>query len=361
MRELSIIQVGVGPIGQRIVRYALERHGLEVIGAVDPDPEKMGRDLGEVCGLGRDLDVMIAPSLELVLESCQPDVAVVATTSSIEKAVPQIEEIVERGLHVVSTCEELAYPWQTAPKLARQLDAAALKNGVAVLGTGVNPGFLMDFRALALTAICQRVDRIKVSRIQDASIRRIPFQQKIGAGLTLEEFEAKKQAGTLRHVGLTESIQMIASRLHWTLDKVEDILTPIVAEAEITAGGGDSPLPIVAEADIRGGDSPLKRGGQSPYRPIAKGMAAGVQQIGRGWVGGKERITLEFRAAVGEPDPRDTVRIEGEPTFESTIPGGINGDVATCAIIVNAIESIVRAPAGLRTMADMPPVSFFGA
>jgi len=333
MREVTIVQVGVGPIGQRIVEYALQRDGLELVGAVDPDPEKMGRDLGDVCGLGRDLDITVAPSLDLVLESCQPQVAVLATTSSIEKATPQIEAIVDRGLHVVSTCEELAYPWQTAPKLARRLDAAAHRNGVAVLGTGVNPGFLMDLRPLALTAICQRVDRIHVSRIQDASIRRIPFQQKIGAGLSLEEFEVKRQAGTLRHVGLTESIHMIASRMHWTLDKVEDILTPIVAEAEISTG----------------------------YTPIAKGMAAGVQQIGKGWVGGHERITLEFRAAIDEPDPRDTVRIEGEPSFESTIPGGINGDVATCAIIVNAIESIVRAPHGLRTMADISPVTFFGS
>jgi 4-hydroxy-tetrahydrodipicolinate reductase len=154
-----------------------------------------------------------------------------------------------------------------------------------------------------MTAVCRKVESIKVSRIQDASVRRIPFQQKIGAGLTLDEFETKKQTGTLRHVGLAESVQMIAGRMGWKLDRTEDILTPVVAEQEITTG----------------------------YVPIKAGMAAGVRQIGKGIVGDREVITLEFVAAVGQANPADTVEITGDPPIKSVIPGGVNGDVATCA------------------------------
>ncbi len=332
MSTLKIIQIGVGPIGQRVVQYIMEREGLEVVAAVDPAPDKAGKDLGEVCSLGKTLGVTISPTLAEAMKTSSPDAAVLTTTSSMEKIVPQIEEIVSRKLPVVSTCEELSYPWKTAEELAKRLDSAARKNEVAVLGTGVNPGFLMDLLPLALTAISQDVKSIKVSRVQDASARRVPFQQKIGAGLTLEEFETKKKTGTLRHVGLTESIHMIAGKLNWTLDKTEDILTPIVAESEITTG----------------------------YTPIKAGMAAGVQQIGKGFVDGREAITLLFRAAVAHPEPADTVEIQGNPSFKSVIPGGINGDVATCAITVNAIRSIIDAPAGLRTMVDISPVAFFG-
>ena len=331
MSMLKIIQIGVGPIGQRVVKYLLEREGMEVVAAVDPAPDKSGKDLGQLCGLDEPLGINVWPNLAEAMKTCKPDAAVLCTTSSMEKAVPQIEEIISHGLHVVSTCEELSHPWDTQPGLSKKLDEIARENEVAILGTGVNPGFLMDFLPLAMTAVCRKVESVSVSRVQDASVRRIPFQQKIGAGLTLEEFEAKRQTGTLRHVGLIESVQMIAARMGWKLDKTEDILTPVVAEREISTG----------------------------YVPIKAGMAAGVRQIGKGYVGGAELIMLEFVAAVGQADPADTVQIIGDPPIKSIIPGGVNGDVATCAITVNAIKSIVTAQPGLRTMADIPPVTFF--
>lgn len=331
MNTIKTLHVGLGPIGQRIVEYASERPGLEVVGAVDPAAEKAGRDLGELCGLGRPLGIRVAPDLSSALATCRPNAAVLSTTSSLAAVVPQLEDLLARRLAVVSTCEELSYPWTTSPELARRIDQAARQAGVAVLGTGVNPGFLMDILPLVLSAVCRRVQRVKVSRIQDASIRRGPFQQKIGAGLTPEQFEEKRQAGTLRHVGLTESMQMIAARFGWSLDRTEDLLSPVIAERQITTG----------------------------YVPIHPGMAAGVQQVGRGWRGSELLVELYFRAAVGEPEPADTVEILGTPAFKSVIPGGIHGDVATCAIVTNALASIVAAPPGLRTMADMPPVTYF--
>jgi len=170
-----------------------------------------------------------------------------------------------------------------------------------------------------------------VERIQDAQFRRLPFQKKIGAGLTVEEFENRVRAGNLRHVGLAESMHLIASGIGWNLDRTEDIIEPVIASREI------------ATADLA----------------IERGKALGVSQIGRGYVGDRELITLVFRATIGESDPRDRILIQGTPSIDMAIENGVNGDTATCAIIVNAIPVVIQAPAGLRTMADINPISFF--
>ena len=303
---------------------------MTVVAAVDKDPALAGKDLGELCSTGS-VGVPVSPSLEQALGQGAADVAVLTTVSDLARIAPQIEEILHFGLPVVTTCEELVFPWETAPQTASRIDSLAREEGVAVLATGVNPGFLMDTLPIALSAVCQRVDAVKVSRIQDASTRRVPFQLKIGAGLSLEEFEKKKKRGDLRHIGLTESMQMIASRIGWKLDRIEDLITPVVAKTRIDTGS----------------------------MSIEAGMAAGVQQIGRGFVGNDEKITLTFRASVGEPSPEDTVELLGTPHIVSTIQGGVHGDVATCAITLNAVAQVPRAEPGLRTMVDLPPVAYF--
>jgi 4-hydroxy-tetrahydrodipicolinate reductase len=223
------------------------------------------------------------------------------------------------------------YPWLTSPSLAKEIDVAAQEKGVSVLSTGVNPGFLMDFLPLVMTGVCRDVEKVTVERIQDAQFRRLPFQKKIGAGLTVQEFEERAKAGNLRHVGLTESMHLLASGLGWKLDRTEDIIEPVIASREVATAN------LTIEPD----------------------KALGVNQIGRGYIGDKELITLVFRATIGEPEPRDRVLIQGTPSIDMAIEQGVNGDTATCAIIVNAIPVVIQAPAGLRTMADISPISFF--
>jgi 4-hydroxy-tetrahydrodipicolinate reductase len=329
MKKIRIAQVGLGPLGQKIAKFISERPGLEITAGVDSSPDKAGKDFGAICGIPLK-DVQVSGNIHNLKKS-EVDVVLLTTVSDMKRITPQIEEIVGLGLPVISTCEELSYPWKTSPDLAARIDRAAVKNNVAVLGTGVNPGFLMDFLPCSLTAVSQHVESVKVSRIQDASFRRGPFQQKIGAGLSLEEFEKKRQAGTLRHVGLTESLHMIANSINWKLDSTEDILSPIVSEKAM----------------------------QSDFVTIKPGDAAGVQQIGMGYVKNKVKITLFFRAAVGEPSSYDSVEIEGNPRIVSRIDGGVNGDIATCAISINAIKGILTAKPGLRTMTDMPVITFF--
>ncbi|MCX7826855.1 MAG: dihydrodipicolinate reductase, partial [Verrucomicrobiae bacterium] len=210
----KIIIVGLGPLGMKTARFALERKSIEIVGAVDINPALVGKDLGTHCGLPK-MGVTIRPNLRAALQGAKADCAVLTTVSSIAKLESQVAEAAQCGLDVVSTCEELSFPWRTAPAVARRIDAVCRKHGVTCLGTGVNPGFLMDFLPCILTAVNQCVRKITVQRVQDASVRRIPFQQKIGAGLTLTEFRQKQAAGTLRHVGLTESVHMIAHAMNW--------------------------------------------------------------------------------------------------------------------------------------------------
>jgi 2,4-diaminopentanoate dehydrogenase len=330
---IHVLQIGLGPLGQQISRYTLERDGVALVGAVDLNPELAGRDIGELCDV-QPVGVTVSSSLAeaMAAAATAPDVAVIATVSSIERLVPQVEEAAGAGLQVVSTCEELSFPWKRHPEAAEAIDRACRKNGVSCLGTGVNPGYLMDYLPAVLTSVVQRVDHIHVERVQDASKRRIPFQKKIGAGLTPDEFEANRAAGTLRHVGLLESADMITHAMGWELDEATETLEP-----------------VLAERDVRAHDLSINRG-----------MPAGVEQIASGSVGGREVLRLTFRAAVGEPRSYDRIRIRGLPELDVTIDGGVNGDVATCAITVNAIRTVTRTGPGLKTMLDVPVPAWFG-
>lgn len=330
-KKINVIQYGLGPIGLLITRYLLERKIFKIVGAIDIDPQKVGNDLGIAAGLNKKLGVKISSDADKVLKNSRADIVVLTTASSLKKIKPQILKIISHSKNVVSTCEELVYPWLTNPDIAKEIDLAAKRKKVSVLSTGINPGFLMDYLPTALTAVCKDVKKITVERIQNAKYRRIPFQKKIGAGLTIAQFNQKVKDGTLRHVGLTESVHLIASKLGWKLDKVQDIIGPVIAVKNISAG------------KLR----------------IQKGNAVGVQQTGLGIKNGEEKITLLFRATIGEKSTRDRIIVDGVPPIDMTIKNGVNGDVATCAITINAIPVVLKGNPGLRTMADIEPISCF--
>lgn len=329
---INIIQIGLGPLGQQVVRYFVERSGIQITGIVDINPELHQQDGGEISGSGK-IGVLVSKSLDEALATTKykPQVAVITTVSSIKNLVPQVEDVAKSGLHIVSTCEELSFPWQQHPMKAAKIDDICKKNNVSCLGTGVNPGYLMDYLPSVITSINQRVDSIEIERIQDALKRRVPFQKKIGAGLTVKEFQVKKENGVLKHVGLPESIDMIAYAMGWELDNVDETLEPILAENKIVNG----------------------------YKPIEKGETAGVQQVATGFSNGKQLLKLVFRAAVDEPTSYDRINVKGLPDIGLNIDGGVNGDIATCAITVNATRAILSCKPGLNTMLDIPTPAWF--
>ena len=323
---IRAVQYGCGPIGCSVAALASRRAGIELIGAVDIDPEKVGKDLGQVAGLEQDLGVPITDDFVALAAGQKPDVAFHTTSSSFEMVFDQLVAIAEAGVNVVSTCEELSFPWRRAPELAAQLDEVARKHDVTILGTGINPGFLMDLWPLAMTGVVQKVTKIRSIRIQDATTRRLPFQQKIGAGRTPEEFQQLIEAGTLRHVGLPESLEMIADGLGWELDDLTETIEPVMAEKQVS----------------------------SQYLTVEPGQAAGVKQVAIGRSGGKVVLDLEFQAFLGAPDSYDAVHIEGEPNMEVVVKGGTHGDLGTAAMTVNAARRVVEALPGLKTMKDIP-------
>jgi len=331
--KIRAVQFGCGPIGCSVVRYASQRPDIEITGAIDINDSLVGRDLGEVAGLDKKLGVIISGNTDEVLSRTGPDVVIHSTVSSAKAAFPQLEKLLKAGANVVSTCEELSYPYLKVPELAARIDEMARANGVTVLATGVNPGFLMDAWPLFMTGVCQQVTAIKSVRIQNAATRRAPFQKKIGAGRTLEEFDELVAAGTLRHVGLTESIAMIAAGLGWELDDITESIEPIIAKSPVT----------------------------TEFVTVAPGQASGVRQVGKGIKAGKELVTLLFEASVDAAEAYDAVYITGTPNLEVIIKGGTHGDIATAAMVVNAIPRVIESPPGLITMKDLPIVIAPGA
>ncbi|MEL7835211.1 hypothetical protein [Fodinibius sp. Rm-B-1B1-1] len=325
---IKVVQLGLGPIGQRLTRYLSEREGIQIVGGIDPDPQKTGKDLGKWADI-QEMNITVSPNLDSCLSVDDADVAVISTVSSLKKLEAQVKEVADCGLDIVSTCEELSHPWQTQPELARRIDDYCKQQGVSCVGTGVNPGFLMDFLPSVLTSVCRKVEHIKVKRMQDARPRRKPFRDKIGAGLTEEEFNEKRD--TIRHVGLPESVYMIADAMNWELTDMSETLEPIQADKSIQTESGT----------------------------VKRGDVAGVRQVARGYQDDQEVITLIFEAAVGIEHSHDSIYITGDPAFTSTVEGGVNGDIATSAIIVNTTQAISRATPGLKTMLDITAPAYF--
>lgn len=326
-----VLHYGLGPIGMRIVQLTLSRPNLLPVGAVDIDTAKVGQDLGALLDRQPLLGVRVQSSLGAALQSQRPDVVLHATGSHLPTVLPQLLEIAEAGLPVVSTCEELSYPWFHHPSEARRIDEAAKVTGIAILSTGINPGFIMDTLAVVLSGVCPQVTSVCVRRVVDLSVRRTQLQQKVGVSLRPEAFAALKAEGRLGHVGLPESVAMIAAGLGWTLEHVEQTLEPVIAPELLNSALG----------------------------PVAAGLVQGQHQTAHGLVDGRERITLELKMALQAPDAGDFVDLEGPEPVSSAVHG-VHGDVATAALIVNAIPGVLAATPGLHTMLDIPPLRSVG-
>lgn len=329
-KKIRTIQYGVGPIGAAIVKLLRQKSAIQVIGAIDTDPAKAGRDLGEVVGatdapwgvpVMADAAAMLGKSADLVVHS---------TSSSLPSVMDQLLECLAAESCIVSTCEELSYPFRKYPELSKKLDEEAKTWGVALVGTGVNPGFVMDKLAITLSSVSQHIEHAKSIRVVDAGKRRLPLQKKIGAGMSVEEFRGQVAAGVIKHHGLPESIAMVADALGFDVDEITETIEPMVAREQV----------------------------KTEYLEVAPGQAAGVHQIARGLVKGEEKIYMELQMYVGARDPHDTIELTGTPGLKLTIPGGTHGDLATAAVVVNSIPSILAAQAGLRTSRDLP-MSYF--
>jgi 4-hydroxy-tetrahydrodipicolinate reductase len=323
-----VIQYGLGPIGCATARLIDERQNLHLVGAVDIDPTKVGKDAGEVIGLDRSLGFEVKEKLEHIRSGA--DVVVHTTNSYFDQFTDQVLEILAGGFDIVSTSEELSFPWLDHADEAATVDAAAKGAGKTVLGTGVNPGFLMDSLPLFITSISQQVDHIDVTRVINASKRRGPFQAKIGSGMSVDAFNAKMAEGRMGHVGLPESVAMLFDTLGKKLVRFENGVEPVVAERPV----------------------------KTEFFDVHPGQARGLHQTGRAYTDDGEFASLTFRAALDEEPDGDTITVKGRPDLTVKLQG-TNGDLATVAMAVNAIRRTREAAPGLVTMRDLPIVTVF--
>ncbi|MFX1302241.1 MAG: hypothetical protein ACFE9X_02665 [Promethearchaeota archaeon] len=327
-KKYTVIQVGLGPMGKIITHLLLERKNLSLKGVIDIDPQLIGKKLSEILNFEDEIGLVIESNLKTVISKEKVDVVIIATSSALEEITPIIKEAINSGSNVISICEELSYPFQYFPKLSEELHQLAESHNVTVVGTGINPGYLMDLLPIVITAPCQSLEAIKVTRMMNSAKRRESFQRKIGTGLSSEEFRQKIQKKEITgHVGLTQSIQMIVAALGIEYDEIMEIPPKeIIAEKEFTTTYGEN---------------------------IPKGYVCGLQSKAIAKKKGKVIILLDFVAYAGEHDEFDSIIIEGNPNIHQKIIGGVHGDLGTAAMVVNLIPNVIGAESGLLTMKDL--------
>ena len=325
-KKIRVISYGLGPIGMKTAEIILDNPKLEIVGAIDIAPEKVGKDLGALLNPGKKIGVTVSGDADEVMSRLDADVVLLATGSSLEKIYPQIEGIVLQGINCITSAEEVFFSYLGNTRLSEQLDDLAKKQGVTVLGTGVNPGFVMDTLPLFLTGVCRKVDSINIERVVDASTRRLPLQKKVGAALTPEQFREGVEKKRIGHIGLPESLAYLAWNFDWQLAKVQETIEPVIADKDIS----------------------------TRYFTIKKNQVLGIKQAARGMdKDGNQLIALSLQMSVGAEDPHDSILIKGEPDLRVRIEGGVAGDIATAAILVNSIPLVIQEKSGLITTQDL--------
>ena len=347
---------GLGAMGQGIARLAVERTGLRVVGAADIDPTLAGHDVGDVLELGRTLGVRVEADAAHALHTTSALVVIHATTAGLRDVFPQLMDCIEAGRNVISTAEELVCPDANPEvgELAQKLDDAARANGVVVLGIGLNPGYIMDALPLMLSAPCVDLKRVHLRRIVDAARLWSPLPPRIGAGLDVVAFTKLARERTIGHVGLSQSLMLLAGAFGWQLDPqpAAHDLTEVKPGKLVRSVGSVVEIlePIIAHRRIT-----------TDSLTVEAGQVAGIRQIALGWVDRVEVLRLDLDMFIGAPYPQDEIEIDATPPVRLTIPGGLHDDMATIGIGLNTIGAVVeraRTRPGLATVADLTPFHF---
>lgn len=333
MDNVKVVIWGFGAMGSGMARMLLTKKGVEITGVCDLHPERVNKSIFDVLGIdkGGRPDVIIKSSIEEVLTEKCCDVCLCATDSFTAKAFPKLKFALEKKVNVISTAEEMAYPKAQCPELAAELNRIAKENGVTILGTGINPGFIMDLLVVCMTGCMTEVEQIEAKRVNSLSPFGPAVMEEQGVGITVDEFNNGVENGTLAgHVGFAESINMIGDAIGWKVDKFETQMSPIVTDIDR----------------------------KSPYGFAAKGNVAGVNMTGQGYVDGKVLINMIHPQQI-EPEMAgvytgDYITIKGTPEVNLSIKPEVQGGLGTIAMCVNMIPHVINAAPGLKTMIDLP-------
>lgn len=335
---IRVIQWGLGAMGSGMAKLILEKDGLQLVGAIDTRPEYAGKDVGSILGLGRELGVKVQATPDGLLDPNVADIVVIATTSWTAQQMPQLRQILGSGLNCISIAEEMASPEAQSPELATELDQLAKANNVSVLGTGVNPGFVLDLLVVTLSGVCHKVDRIEASRVNDLSPYGPTVMATQGVGITPEAFKEGVANGSIvGHVGFPESIRMISDALGLGVDRVVETREPIVSK-------------VLREA---------------AHVTVQPGMVAGCKHIAVGYAGDKAVVKLvhpqQVHPHLEGQSTGDYINIYGTPDIVMSTGPEIAGGIATQGLAVNMIPHVVQASPGLKNMLDLPaPAALMG-
>ena len=333
MENVRVGLWGFGAMGRGMAKMLLTKKGLDLVAVCDLDPNKVGKSIFEILEVekgDRKDDLVESDYKKIFTEKCA-DVVLLATDSFVVNAFPKIKYLLKQKVNVISTAEEMAYPQSQSPEIAKEIDRLAKENGVSVLGTGINPGFVLDLLVLALTGTCERVDSIKAVRVNDLSPFGKAVMEEQGVGTTKEVFEKGVKEGTIAgHVGFPESIKMITDGIGWNLEKIEQTREAIMSNVYR----------------------------KSEYAEVLAGNVAGCRQCGYGYVDGEIKIVMEHPQQI-LPNLEgiktgDYVTIKGVPNIDLQITPEIPGGIGTIAMCVNSIPHIINARPGLKTMLDIP-------
>jgi 4-hydroxy-tetrahydrodipicolinate reductase len=333
MKNVKVAIWGFGAMGSGMAKMLLTKKGVEITGVCDLHPDRVGKSIFELLGVekGNHAEVLIASDISEVIYEGAADVCLVATDSFTAKTFDKLKFVMENKINIVSTAEEMAYPQAQSPELAEKLNKIAKENGVTVLGTGINPGLMMDLLAICLTGAMTDVTHVECKRVNSLSPFGPAVMEEQGVGITLDEFNHGVETDTLAgHVGFEESIQMIGDAIGWNVEKYETQMKPIVTTIDR----------------------------KSPYGFAAAGNIAGVNMTGQGFVEGEILIDMIHPQQI-EPEMEGTstgdyITLKGTPEINMAITPEIDGGIGTIAMCVNMIPHVINARAGLKTMIDLP-------
>ncbi|HPD13096.1 MAG TPA: 2,4-diaminopentanoate dehydrogenase [Bacilli bacterium] len=330
---VKVVIWGFGAMGSGMAKMITRKQGFEIIGVCDRFDKLVGQKVSDLIGTTSNLapDLIVKKTIEEIIPNVCPDVALLCTDSFTEKAFPKIKWLLEHQVNVITTAEEMAFPWANRPDLAKELDQIAKKNGVSVLGAGINPGLMMDLLVILLTGAMETVDKIEVRRINSLSPYGETVMTEQGVGLSVSEFQKLKEKGLLAgHVGFKESVGMIAHALGWDVESFEQEM-----------------LPIITDVDRK-----------SPYGFAPKGHVAGVNMMAHAIISGEEKLTMlhpqQIEPQLGGIQTGDYITLQGKPKIKMAITPEVEGGTGTIAICVNMIPHIINAKPGLKTMLDLP-------
>jgi 4-hydroxy-tetrahydrodipicolinate reductase len=335
---VRVVVLGTGQMGSGIVRLLSEKPGLSLAGVYGRRAERTGRDVASAVGLAGPLDLRVEGDLRSLLARARPDVAIQTTCSRLADAESELTACLANGVDVISIAEELAWPAATSPAWAERIDELARAHGATLLGTGVNPGFVLDFLIVALTGVCARVDSITARRVNDLAPYGPSVLRSQGVGLTPEAFREGIESGTVvGHIGFRQSIGMIESALGWAIERVVETREPIVSGV------------------LR----------ETPFVRVQPGRVAGCLHTAVAYQDGRPRIRFEHPQQI-HPQAEgvttgDTIEICGSPPLQIASSPEIPGGAATVALAVNMIPRVLAAAPGLRSMTELPvPAAFVG-